>query len=68
MKKTEGDFGREYAEWGQAQEGFDSPVDIDKILGQTVSIPDGDYTKMVSAGIENPNARDYWEGFNSFFE
>ena len=68
-EKTEYDFGRAYAEWGsnEGEDGFNSPVDINTECSSTTDIPPDDYTAMVRAGIENPNARRYWEGFNSFF-
>ena len=62
--KTEFDHGREYAQW---QGAYAKPVDIEAMLGQTSDIPDRDYTEMKRAGIENPSARLYWEGFNSIF-
>ena len=65
--KTERDFGYETAEAMQ-EPGYDGPVDIDKEVRRTVSIPEGDYLAMREAGIENPNAREYWQGFNSFFD
>ncbi len=65
--KTERDFGYETAEAMQ-EPGYDGPVDIDKEVCRTVSIPEGDYWAMQDEGIENPNAREYWKGFNSFFE
>ena len=66
--KTERDFGYETAEAMQGQPGYDSPVDIEEMVSGTVSIPEGDYWAMQDEGIENPNAREYWRGFNSFFE
>lgn len=65
--KTERDFGYENAEAMQGEDGYDAPVDINKMLGRSADIPDGDYHAMRDAGIENPNAREYWKGFNSFF-
>jgi len=65
--KTERDFGYETAEAMQ-EPGYDGPVDIDKEVRRTVSITEGDYLAMRDAGIENPDAREYWRGFNSFFE
>ena len=65
--RTESDYGYKYAEENDGDEGFTGPVDIEEMVNSTQSIPDGDYTSMVAAGIENPNAREYWKGFNSFF-
>ncbi len=68
--RTEFDFGYEYAQAGAIahEEGFNGPIVIEEMINSTQSIPDGDYTSMVAAGIENPNAREYWEGFNNYFE
>lgn len=30
-------------------------------------VPEEDYLGMKHNGIENPDARKYWEGFNAFF-
>jgi hypothetical protein len=65
--KTEHEYGFEYAEAMQGEEGFDKPVDIEKMLTASSDIPNDDYRAMKQAGIENPDAREYWEGFNSFF-
>ena len=66
--KTESNFGREYAEAMQGEDGFDSPVDVEEMLTSSRDLPDGDYRAMKNAGIENPDAREYWEGFNSYFD
>jgi len=66
--KTEKEFGREFAEQNHGQEGFDGPVDIEEMLGHTSDIPEEDYLEMKRVGINNPSAREYWRGFNSFFE
>jgi len=60
--KTEREFGRMYAEHLNA-EGI---VNIDEIVSGSVDIPTGDYSEMVDAGIENPNAREYWAGYNEY--
>ena len=60
--KTEFDYGYKYAQNQDA-----GPVDIDKMLGSSVDIPSDDYRAMKVAGIKNPNARKYWEGYNSYF-
>lgn len=61
------DYGREYAEFLQAEQLEEAhTVDIERMLGGSVDIPPGDYQAMRTAGIE-PNARDYWKGFNSLF-
>jgi hypothetical protein len=66
--KTEREFGREYAEYmvdsNQVPSG--EQVNIDEMVNSTVSIPSGDYDAMVVAGIENPNAREYWRGYNEY--
>ncbi len=55
-------IGREYAEQSEAT----GPVNVDEQLGRTAEIPDGDYSYMRAHGI-NPDSREYWNGFNSFF-
>lgn len=68
--KTEKNFGAEYAEelvrTGEVEAGVQ--VDIDEMVNSSVDIPDGDYTAMVEAGIENPSARKYWRGYNEYME
>ena len=61
--KTEFDFGYEYA----ADQGG-GPIDIDVMLTRSVDIPDADYQAMKADGIQNPDARKYWEGYNSYFK
>lgn len=65
---NERDFGRGYAEAMQGEDGFDGPVDIEEMVHGTTDIPPDDYRAMVDAGIANPSAREYWSGFNSYFE
>jgi len=65
--KTERDYGRAYAEAMRGEDGFDAPVDVEDALGRSVSIPPDDYRRMVADGIENPDDREYWEGFNEAF-
>ena len=62
--KTEFDFGYEFAEF----ESGDGPVNVEQMVHSSRDIPDEDYKAMVKAGIENPDARLYWEGYNSFFD
>ena len=67
--KTEHDYGREYAEWLKSENDPNaSPADIDAMCRSTTAIPYGDYRAMVADGIDNPDAREYWKGFNSVFE
>ncbi len=66
--KTEFDFGYDYAQYHDGENGFDQPIDIDGVLGESSSIPDGDYVAMTRTGITNPSARKYWEGFNNYFK
>jgi hypothetical protein len=68
-QKTEYNFGRAYAEWlkSEGMEGAE-PVDVDEMCRGSVDIPEGDYRAMISEGIESPDPRRYWEGFNSAFE
>jgi hypothetical protein len=63
--KTEFDYGYEYAADNGGEYG---PVDIDEMVNSTQSIPDGDYTMMKKNGIEYPDTRKYWKGYNSFFD
>lgn len=65
--KTEFEYGQEYAEWIIDNEPTAGPVDIDAACGSSVDIPDGDYRAMREGGIENPNARLYWSGYNNIF-
>jgi hypothetical protein len=60
--KTEFDYGYEYA----VNHGTE-PIDIDVMISGSVDIPSDDYRAMKDAGIENPNARKYWEGYNNYF-
>jgi hypothetical protein len=62
MKMTERDFGYEYAEHLNAE----AVVSIDEMVSGSVDIPTDDYSAMVDAGIENPNAREYWKGYNDY--
>ena len=67
--KTEYDFGRAYAQWLVNENDPEAtPVNIDEMIGGTVDIPPGDYNAMVAGGIDNPDPRRYWKGFNSIFE
>ena len=60
--KTERDYGYDFA----ANTG-DGPVDINEMCSGSVDIPADDYNTMRNEGIENPNAREYWAGYNSYF-
>lgn len=61
------DYGRRYAKFLQAEQDIGAhAVDIERMVGGSVDIPPGDYLAMRTAGIE-PNAREYWKGFNSLF-
>ena len=64
--KTEFDYGREYAQDQRNRPG-NRPVDIDQMITGSRDIPDGDYAEMRASGIENPDPRKYWEGYNSIF-
>lgn len=65
--RTERDYGLCFAEFmlktGQAI----GRVDINKMVGHTVDIPEDDYIEMRRNGIVNPDAREYWSGYNSRF-
>ena len=59
VTKTERDFGRDYAEQLNADERAN-----DEMVSGSVDIPADDYRAMVDLGIENPNSREYWTGYN----
>ena len=65
--KTEYDYGRKYAEF-MSKHGENGPVNINDMVGGSVDIPEGDYCAMRDDGIVNPDAREYWRGYNSVFE
>lgn len=60
--KNECSFGRDYAE----QLNADKTVSVDEMVSGSFDIPTDDYSAMVDAGIENPNAREYWAGYNDY--
>ena len=66
--KTEFDFGRDYAEFlvNNTREDVGS-INVNEMLGQSSDIPNDDYLAMKNDGIENPDARKYWMGYNSYF-
>lgn len=66
--KTEKNFGFEYAEWMHNAEKLSETVDVDEMCNSSNDIPDGDYSAMVNAGIENPSARKYWMGYNEYMK
>jgi len=59
---TEREFGGLYAEFSNAVE----IVDINEMVSGSVDIPDEDYNTMVDAGIVNPDAWEYWAGYNNY--
>ena len=64
--KTERDYGMEYAEWlldtGEIEQ--PEPVDIEEMMTTTGGIPDEDYVLMRREGIDDPDGREYWGGYN----
>jgi hypothetical protein len=65
--KTEYEYGHDFAEWIDEQNPYDAaPVDIDEMV-KDCFIVEGDLFEMLRSGIEKPDIRLYWEGFNSFF-
>lgn len=64
--KTEKQFGTEYAKWMHETENLFHLVDVAAMCNSTSSIPDGDYSAMISTGIENPSPREYWRGYNEY--
>ena len=67
--KTEYDYGREYAKemHDYSPEECNTVVDVDKMVSGSDDIPSDDYRAMIDEGIINPMAREYWDGYNSFF-
>ena len=67
--KTEFDYGFEYAKFmvenGEVEQ---EEVDVNGMITGSVDIPEGDYLEMVNEGIENPDAHEYWRGYNSYIE
>ena len=59
--KTEREYGYEFGQW-MRKEGQDGAVDINEACHD--GIPDEDYTTMVREGIDNPQPRPYWLGYN----
>jgi hypothetical protein len=61
--KTEYEYGELYAEWVLNQKPFGELCNMDYNKCHP-DIPSGDYREMQRDGIANPDARDYWNGFN----
>jgi hypothetical protein len=66
--KTEQDFGREFAEFISTEDTVVSQGEPTVQPDTNAEIPNEDYLSMQRSGIENPDARAYWMGYNSFFE
>ena len=67
--KTEFDYGFEYAKFLVNDVGEDvGPVKIEEMLTGSSDIPNDDYRTMTRNWIKNPDARKYWEGYNSYFQ
>jgi len=60
--RPEFDYGRDYAEHTGGDGGV---VDV---MNNCPDIPVEDYVTMKRDGINNPDARKYWEGYNSYFK
>lgn len=57
--------GARYARWLQ-EHGESCPVvDVAAEAGRTVDIPPEDCRAMVAEGIAEPDAREYWKGYNA---
>lgn len=62
------DYGYEYAKFYHSLDpDVPGPVDIERELTSTIDIPPDDYRAMRDAGIANPDAREYWQGYNAYF-
>ena len=63
--KTDRDYGMDYAKWLLESGEIIQPefVDIEEMI-----IPDKDYVSMRRAGIEHPDDREYWRGYNEYME
>lgn len=59
---TAAQVGTEFADQ-QFADGCTNLVDVERAMGATSEIPDGDYCWMRDNGIE-PNACEYWRGYN----
>lgn len=64
--KTAYDYGYAYASWLHSESIESAPIVIARAVSSTQPIPDSDSRAMTNAGIE-PDAREYWRGYNSFF-
>lgn len=68
QSRTEHNAGWDYAEWlvkkGEVLPG--ELVDIDSQISKSTAMPDEDFRDLQRCGIENPNARKYWQGYNDF--
>jgi len=69
MKRlTEHDFGMAYAKYMLEQE-IKGPVDIEEMMripyGPHGILPDH-YAAMHKEGIESPDARTFWQGYNDY--
>ena len=60
---TEYDFGWNYAEFLSGE-----ISDIEEQDDLTCDIPNDDYLSMRESGIEKPDERKYWSGYNAFVE
>jgi len=67
MTKTAFWYGRQYAKHMARTEGCSEPVDINEMVNSSMDMPEGDYLEMKQKGIM-PDARQYWKGYNSYFE
>ena len=65
--RTEADYGAEYAvelvRDGTIAAGIE--INVEDAVHGICSIPSGDEEAMRDAGIVNPDAREYWRGYNA---
>lgn len=60
---TSKEFGRKAAEWDYNELDVDREVNVE---GQMPSIPEINCREMERLGIRNPNAQQFWEGYNQY--
>ncbi len=64
---NERQYGYNYAQFLVTQCGEErEPVEINAMVTQSVDIPPDDYCAMRDDGIENPDPREYWRGYNAY--
>lgn len=68
-QSIEWNAGFQYAEWLEDVGANPQTVDIGKQVNRTQSIPEEDAAALIREdGVKNPDAREYWAGFNAYLE